>query len=163
MDERNQFPLINDLIDIAIYEKKPDQVLRWYDQRPKNRFGWYGVDQDAIATAVQAHSPDRAVTIWQDKAEGLIAQVKPKAYQEAVKYSRKAAKVMCRGKKSAAWEIYLKALREQHLRKRRLMEILDGLDDKPIIKKGTDSHHLRHSPHPFKLSLLHIATFSQKV
>ena len=135
VDERKQFPLINDLIDIAIYEKKPDQVLRWYDQRPKNRFGWYGVDQDAIATAVQAHSPDRAVTIWQDKAEGLIAQVKPKAYQEAVKYLRKAAKVMCRGKKSAAWEIYLKALREQHLRKRRLMEILDGLDDKPIIKK----------------------------
>jgi hypothetical protein len=30
---------VGDLIDIAILEKKPDQVLRWYDQRPKGRFG----------------------------------------------------------------------------------------------------------------------------
>ena len=134
-DQHNRFPLVDDLIDIAILEKKPDQVLRWYDQRPKGRFGWYGVDEDAIATAVQSHAPDRAVGIWKNKAERLIAQVKPSAYQEAVKYLRKAAKVMRREKKLAEWESYLKALREQHLRKRRLMEILDGLDGKPIVKK----------------------------
>jgi uncharacterized Zn finger protein len=135
VDQRNRFPLLKDLIDIAILEKKPDQVLRWYDQRPKSRFGWLGVDQDAIATAVRAYAPDRAVSIWQEKAEGLIAQVKPKAYQEAAKYLRKAAKVMRQAKKTAAWGGYLKTLRAQHLRKRRLMEILDGLDDKPIAQK----------------------------
>jgi hypothetical protein len=43
--------LIGDLIDIAILEKKPDQVLRWYDQRPKGGFGWYGAEEDAIAIA----------------------------------------------------------------------------------------------------------------
>ncbi|OEU66952.1 MAG: hypothetical protein BA867_03505 [Desulfobacterales bacterium S5133MH16] len=134
-DQRNRFPLIDDLIDIAILEKKPDQVLKWYDQRPKGRFGWYGIDEDAIATAVQAHAPNRAVAIWKNKAERQIAQVKPSAYQEAAKYLRKAAKVMRRGKKSAEWESYLKKLREQHLRKRRLIEILDGLDEKPIVKK----------------------------
>lgn len=48
---------------------------------------------------------------------------------------RKAAKVMCREKKPAEWESYLKALREQHFRKRRLIEILEGLDGKPIVKK----------------------------
>ena len=134
-DQRNRFPLVDDLIDIAILEKKPDQVLRWYDQRPKGRFGWYGVDEDAIATAVQAHAPDRAVAIWKNKAERLIAQVKPSAYQEAAKYLQKAAKVMRREKKLAEWESYLKELREQHLRKRRLIEILDGLEGKPIVKK----------------------------
>jgi uncharacterized Zn finger protein len=134
-DQRNRFPLVDDLIDIAILEKKPDQVLRWYDQRPKGRFGWYGVDQDAIATAVQAHAPDRAVAIWKNKAERLIAQVKPSAYQEAAKYLQKAAKVMRRGKKLPEWESYLKELREQHLRKRRLIEILDGVEGKPIVKK----------------------------
>jgi uncharacterized Zn finger protein len=127
--------LVGDLIDIAILEKKPDQVLRWYDQRPKGRFGWYGVDEDAIATAVQVHAPDRAVGIWKNKTEQLIAQVKPSAYQEAVKYLRKAAKVMQREKMLAEWESYLKELREKHLRKRRLIEILDGLDEKPIVKK----------------------------
>lgn len=134
-NQRNRFPLVNDLIDIAIFEKKPDQVLRWYDQRPKSRFGWYGIDEDAIATAVETHAPDRAVAIWKNKGERLIAQVKPSAYQEAAKYLRKAAKVMYREKQQAEWESYLKALREQHARKRRLIEILDGLEGKPIVKK----------------------------
>ncbi|HUV12694.1 MAG TPA: hypothetical protein VMY18_03565, partial [Acidobacteriota bacterium] len=134
-EQRNRFPLIHHLIDIAILEKKPDQVLRWYDERPKSRFGWYGVDEDNIATAIQTHAPDRAVTIWKDKAERLIAQVKPSAYQEAAKYLRKAAKVMSREKRLAEWEAYLKELREEHHRKRRLIEILDGLDDEPIVKK----------------------------
>jgi uncharacterized Zn finger protein len=66
---------------------------------------------------------------------GLIAQVKPSAYREATKYLRKAAKVMHREKKTAEWERYLKELREVHARKRRLLEILDGLEGKPILKK----------------------------
>jgi uncharacterized Zn finger protein len=134
VNQWNRFPLIQNLIDIAIFEKMPDQVLRWYDQRPKDRFGWHGMDEDAIATAVETHAPDRAVAIWKGKAERLIAQVKPRAYQEAVRYLRKAAKVMHRGKKSAEWESYLKELRQQHFRKRRLIEILDGLDGKPIVR-----------------------------
>ena len=134
VDQRNRFPLVEDLIDIAILEKKPDQVLRWYDQRPKKRFGWYGVDEDDIAVAVQVHAPERAVAIWQNKAERLIAQVKPSAYHKAAGYLLKAAKVMLREKKQAAWESYLKQLREQHFRKRRLIEILDGLEGKPIVR-----------------------------
>jgi uncharacterized Zn finger protein len=136
VDQRNRFPLIKDLIDIAILEKKPDQVLRWYDQRPKERFGWYAVDEEAIAAAVQAHAPVRAVAIWQNKAEQLIAQVKPSAYHKAAGYLRKAAKVMLREKKPAEWQSYLKQLREQHFRKRRLIEILDGLEGKPIVKNS---------------------------
>ena len=97
-----------------------------------NRLLW----SDPNWASVQALAPDRAVAIWKNKAERLIAQVKPSAYQEAAKYLRKAAKVMCRGKKPAEWESYLKKLREQHLRKRRLIEILDGLDGKPIVKKS---------------------------
>jgi len=134
-ERKDRFPLVDDLIGIAILEKKPDQVLYWYDQLPKKRFGWHGVDDDEIAQAVQTHAPDRAVVIWKNKAERLIAQVKPGAYQEAAKYLRKAAKVMRREKKLAEWESYLKELREQHLRKRRLIEILDGLDGKAIVKK----------------------------
>jgi len=134
VDQRNRYPLVENLIDIAILEKKPDQVLRWYDLRPKERFGWSGVDEDAIAAAVQVHAPERAVAIWQNKAERLIAQVKPSAYHKAAGYLRKAAKVMLREKKPAEWQSYLKQLREQHFRKRRLIEILDGLEGKPIVR-----------------------------
>jgi uncharacterized Zn finger protein len=134
-DQRNRFPLLGHLINIAILEKKPDQVLKWYDQRPKGHFGWLGVDEDAIATAVQAHAPDRAVAIWKNKAERLIAQVKPSAYQEAGKFLRKAEEVMSKQNQQAQWRQYLGSLREAHARKRRLIEILDGLEGKPIISK----------------------------
>ncbi len=135
VDQRNRFPLVGDLIGIAILENKPDQVLKWYDQRPKGRFGWHGVDEDAIATAVQTYAPDRAAAIWKTMAERLIAQVKPSAYQEAVKHLRKAGEVMSKQNKQAQWDQYLGNLRNAHVRKRRLMEILDGLDGKPIMKK----------------------------
>jgi uncharacterized Zn finger protein len=137
-DQRNRFPLVGNLIDIAMLEKKPDQVLKWYDQRPKGHYGWLGADEDAIATAVQGHAPDRAVAIWKNKAERLIAQVKPSAYQEAVKFLRKAGEVMSKQNKRAQWDQYLKSLRETHARKRRLIEILDGLDGKPITRKRFD-------------------------
>jgi uncharacterized Zn finger protein len=75
------------------------------------------------------------VAIWKNKAERLIAQVKPSAYQEAAKYLRKAEKVMTREEKQAEWDRYLKELRAEHIRKRRLMEILDALDRQPIVKK----------------------------
>lgn len=132
---RDRFPRVNDLIGIAILEKKPDQVLHWYDQASQQRFGWPGVDIDEIATAVQTHAPDRAVALWQNKAERLIAQVKPSAYQEAATYLRKAGAVMARRKEQEQWDKYLRDLRETHARKRRLMEILDGLEGKPIASK----------------------------
>lgn len=134
-DRHARFPMISNLIDLAILEKKPDQVLHWYDQLSQKRFGWHGVDEDEIATAVKTHAPDRAIVLWKNKAERAIAQVKPSAYQEAAKYLRKAESVMAAEKKQEAWERYLQALKEKHARKRRLMEILDGLTGKPILKK----------------------------
>ena len=135
VDQRNRFPLVGDLIGIAILEEKPDQVLKWYDHRPKGHFGFFEIGEDAIATAVQAHAPERAVAIWKNQAERLIAQVQPRAYQEAVKYLRKAGEVMSTRKQQAEWDQYLESLRKAHARKRRLMEILDGLQGKPIMKK----------------------------
>jgi len=75
------------------------------------------------------------VAIWKNKAERLIAQVQPSAYKEAVKYLRKAGKLMSTQKQQAEWDQYLKSLREAHARKRRLLEILDGLEGNPIMKK----------------------------
>ena len=134
-DQRQRFPLLSELINIAILEKKPDQVLKWYDQRPQDGYGRFGVSADVIASAVQAHAPDRAVAIWKHKAERLIAQVKPSAYQEAEQFLRKAGEVMSKQNQPAQWDQYLRSLREAHARKRRLIEILDGLEGKPIIQK----------------------------
>ncbi len=132
---KNRFPMVSELIEIAILEKKPERVLYWYDRRPKKRYGWCGVNDDKIATAVQTHAPDRAVAIWKNTAERLIAEVKPKAYQEAGIYLRKAAKVMAKARKQKEWDQYLQSLRGHHARKIRLMEVLNSLNDKPIVRK----------------------------
>ncbi|MGD9352060.1 MAG: SWIM zinc finger family protein [Desulfobacterales bacterium] len=134
-ERKDRYPMADKLIAIAILEKKPDQVLHWYDQILRKGFGWYGVNDDEVAASVQSYAPERAVDIWKNKAERLIAQVKPKAYREAAKYLRKAGLVMERQKKSKQWDEYLQGLRQQHARKIRLMEILDGLKGKPILKK----------------------------
>ncbi len=134
-EREDRFPMVSELIDLALWEKKPERVLYWYDRLPKNRYGWFGIDDDAIATAVRNHAPDRAVSIWKNKAEGLIARVKPKAYQEAGRYLRKAAKVMGEEKKGKEWDSYLQGLRGHHARKKRLMEVLASLEDKPIVGK----------------------------
>ncbi|MBC8426067.1 SWIM zinc finger domain-containing protein [bacterium] len=131
---RERFPDHDTLIQIAIHEKQPDQVLHWYDQRPRSRFMGFGIDEDTIARAVVDHAPERAVALWQHKSERLIAQTKPKAYQEASRYLRRAAEVMVKDKKRAEWERYLGGLREKHHRKRRLLEVLDGMDGEPILK-----------------------------
>jgi uncharacterized Zn finger protein len=130
------FPLLSVLIDIAIHEKDPERVLRWYDQRSKKQFGWVGVDEDRIASAIQTHAPDRAVAIWTDKAERLIAQVKPSAYEAAAGYLRKAGAVMAREGKQQQWTRYLQDLRVTHARKSRFIQILDRLSGKPVVTKG---------------------------
>lgn len=136
---RRKFPMLDELIDIAIMEQDPDKVLHWYDQILKQQTPWCTVDEDAVAVTVEAHAPQRAVSIWQSKAEQLIDQLEPNAYQEAIKYLRKAGAVMKKEKKEEEWQRYLYGLRKRHFRKRRLLEIIDRLEGHPIVKK--ENHH----------------------
>jgi uncharacterized Zn finger protein len=134
-ERRDTLPRVSILIEIAIQEKNPEDVLRWYDRCSRGRFVGHGSLDDDVATAVAAQAPDRAVAIWKAMAEREISRVTPSAYHEAAGYLRKAAKVMLREKKAADWNRYLATLRTEHLRKKRLLEILDTLSAEPILKK----------------------------
>jgi uncharacterized Zn finger protein len=136
---RQTFPLVEELIDIAIYEKDPERVLYWYDRRSKSRFGWVWVNEDRIAEAIETYAPDRAVAIWKSKAENLIARVSPSAYEEAARYLRKAGAILVREGKQQEWARYLQELRDTHARKRRLIEVLDRVTRRPILAKKTRS------------------------
>jgi len=129
-------PMTDTLIDIAIAEKRPDDVLRWYDQRkPRPRgwdYGWFA--EDRIAEAVMEAYPDRAVAIWQHLAEKQIALTKPKAYEEAAGYLRKVHRVQKQLGKEQEWQSYLASLRRANERKRRLVQILDTLSGRRIIE-----------------------------
>jgi uncharacterized Zn finger protein len=130
-----QFPIIGTLIDIAIAEKRPDEVIHWYDQRKNQKFGgwWSEFQEDKIAKALADDYPDRAVDIWKRLAANLIAQVKPKAYEKAAVHLNKIQRILKRQSKDKEWGICLANIRKEHARKIKLLEILDGLNDKRIV------------------------------
>ncbi len=135
LEVRESFPMFSVLIDIAIHDKDPERVLRWYDEWSGKRSGWLGIDEDRIASAIETYAPDRAVAMWRNKAEGLIAQVNASAYDEAVKYLRKVRAVMTREGKGNEWTRYIQDLRKTHARRSRFIQALSRLSDKPIVAK----------------------------
>ncbi|WP_429885660.1 SWIM zinc finger family protein [Geoalkalibacter halelectricus] len=127
------FPQLALLIEIAIAEKRIEDLIPLYEQYRKAR-SWGGWETDkAVAKAVVKSHPQLALDIWLAIAEGLIAQVKPKAYEEAAVYLRLMHKVHASEKRLADWQALITRLRRQHKAKRRLMEVLDGLDGKKLV------------------------------
>lgn len=131
------FPKLSDLIDIAIIEKQPAQVLKWYDKLTRQGNRLIRVNLDQVAMSIKEYDPLRAVSLWKKIAEHHISLVKPKAYLNAAKVLKKAAKVMERQNKQAEWLSYLDLLKNTHKRKTKLMEVIDRLENNVIIEE----HH----------------------
>jgi len=123
--QRNHFPDRNTLIDIAIDEKRPDDVLKWY--RQKKWFGHYHHTDDKVADAIKRQYPDETLAIWKRVAEWEINRVKPAAYRAAAPYLRKIRALYRKLKRGDEWNNYLASLKAKHKAKRRLMEILEKL------------------------------------
>ncbi|MFK5925000.1 MAG: SWIM zinc finger family protein [Desulfuromusa sp.] len=131
--QRISFPNRDMLIEIAILEKRFDDAVMIYHDSVGDRRWNYDVDE-RLAKAVAVSHPDTALRIWQSIAEGLISQVKPKAYQEAAKYLRQIHTVYEQTKRLAEWNALIIHLRTRHKAKRRLMEVLDGLEkDRKLV------------------------------
>jgi len=129
-----KYPEIKTLIEIAIAKKQPDEVMRWYQPPTKSRrFGACSRSDHEVADAVADAYPDTAILIWKNSAEGLIANTTVKAYQQAAPYLQKAQSLLQKKDRKTEWEAYLKDLRTTHVRKWRLLEVLDGLNGKRII------------------------------
>ncbi|MGB7575140.1 MAG: hypothetical protein WBN53_14915, partial [Thermodesulfobacteriota bacterium] len=132
---KNEFPMSDVLIDIAIEEKRADDVLRWYDQLKSKKqvfWGGDGYQEDKIAGAVVNLYPDRAIAIWKNLAEKQIALTQPKAYEAAAMYLRKVHNFLKKLEKENEWKSYLSELRKTNARKKRLIQILDRLDSRRI-------------------------------
>jgi uncharacterized Zn finger protein len=125
------FPALDLLIDIAILEKRFDDVVALYRKLRQTKRWGLGTDQ-AVADAVAATHPQDALDIWRFIVDSLIAQVKPKSYEEAAVYLRRMCTVFQENRRSAEWHDLLGELRREHKPKRRLLEVLDGLSGKNI-------------------------------
>ncbi|MGB7934036.1 MAG: SWIM zinc finger family protein, partial [Gammaproteobacteria bacterium] len=96
-----RFPDLDTLIDIAILEKRLDDVVALYQRLRKTR-RWGRETDKTVAQAVANTHPDVALGIWQDIVGNLIGQVKPKAYEEAAVYLRLMETVYARTHRLAA-------------------------------------------------------------
>ena len=135
--QKTTAPMRNALIDIAIDEKRPDDVLRWYDQQEPRKipawgYGWH--DDDRIATAVVDAYPDRATAIWKKMIESQLVHAEVRAYETAAIYLRKIHSVSKKQGQEREWKTYLADLRQANLRRPRLVQILDSLTGKPIVE-----------------------------
>ena len=120
-----QFPQLGLLIELAISEGRPADVLRWYDRRGTAPHA--PINDDSVADAVARAYPERAAAIWQALAEARIAQTSPAAYEEAALFLRKLRRVWVGLGKAAEWRAHVEELRAANRRKRRLIEMLDAL------------------------------------
>jgi uncharacterized Zn finger protein len=133
-------PHFDVLLDLALEEKRPDDVLRWYDRGRKahgaRSYGWYGGSglEGQVADAVAEAHPDRAASLYQAIIARYIAQTSPSAYEAALPYLRKLRQLLHRLGRTEEWRQYLARLRETERRKRRLMEVLDCLERRPIVE-----------------------------
>ena len=124
----HNFPDLDLLIDLAILEKRLDDAVALYGElRKTKRWGCYFETDKAVASAVAKTHPQTALDIWRYVVDNLIAQVKPKAYEEAAVYLRRMSKVYQENKRTDEWQSFLAELRKEHKPKRRLMEVLDSL------------------------------------
>lgn len=131
-------PVLDLLIKIAIEEKAPDEVFRWYEELKKGGdaeriYGNY-IDENQIANAIVTQYPEIAIGIWKQLAEGLISKTNVNAYREAAVHLRKIKETMEAGRQKEKWKVYLCGIREENKRKKRLIEILDKLETDRIIE-----------------------------
>ncbi len=129
-------PFFEVLIDIAIAERQPDEVIAWYDRFLEFRHGrgMYYRPDDKVADAVAEQFPDRALDIWREKAERLAEEARPKSYEASVGYLKKIRALMKNQGRDDAWEEYLAKMRGVHARKKRFLEMLIVLEGEKILK-----------------------------
>jgi len=130
-------PLTGCLIDIAIAEKRLDDVLHWHEVYSRRSGHWFGADRDdAVAAAVVRQHPDKAVAIWKKTAESYIAQAKVGAYGSAVEYLKKIRSALENMNRTAEWADYLAAVTEKNKRKSRLVQMLNSLSNRSILSQN---------------------------
>jgi uncharacterized Zn finger protein len=130
---RDQPPFYGVLIDLAFAEDDPKAALRWYDEALNNNRPMRLYDEK-VADGIVDIEPDRSIAFWAKAAEREIARVSPRAYQAAAHYLRKIRRALQGRGRSEEWHEYLGQLRQTHRRKHRLIEVLDTLEEGPILQ-----------------------------
>ena len=137
-------PRFEVLIDMAIADHRPDEVLRWYDKmcadRKQPMGTWMnGSDgyADRVAVAVARSHPERALQIYRQRLDGNLTRAHVSAYEAAAEYLRKLRPILRSLRREEEWAQTVADIRLRYRNRPRLIEILDRLDSKPILQAPT--------------------------
>lgn len=136
---RPKFPLVEVLIDVAISEKEPVTVLKWYD-RPGPVKNYYGNDNSGpigakVAEAVVSSHPERALGIWRSLVALYVSQTNQGAYEQAVGHLRRLRDTLRALGRTDEWFSLMETIQKEYKRKRNFIQLLNTLDDAPIAGK----------------------------
>ena len=95
-------PHLDVLLDMAIADKRSDDVLRWYEKMPR-MYGYRSQFADRVAEAVGDTHPERAIEIYRQALEAQLPHANPSAYETAVGYLRKMLPIYEKQNRKGEW------------------------------------------------------------
>lgn len=131
------------LIDMAINERRPDDVLRWFDTwratSKDQRAGWNfgsGSYADKVAAAVTESHPERTLEIYRGCVDQNLVRADVSAYETVAAYLKKMRPILKSLDRDWEWNELVTGIRTNYRNRPRFMEILDQMEARPILQKS---------------------------
>jgi uncharacterized Zn finger protein len=135
-------PHFDVLIDMAIADRRHDDVLRWYDamsagQKQRGSMSWYGSGGygDQVAAAVTESHPERSLAIYRQRVDDHLPHASASAYEAVAGYLRKMRPILQSLHREVEWNGLLADIRLRYKNRPKFVEILDKLDPRPIVEQ----------------------------
>ena len=135
-------PHFDVLIDMAIADRRQDDVLRWYDamsagQKHRGSMSWYGSGGygDQVADAVTESHPERSLAIYRQRVDDHLPHASASAYEAVAGYLRKMRPILKALHREVEWDGLLADIRSRYKNRPKFMETLDKLDPRPIVEQ----------------------------
>jgi uncharacterized Zn finger protein len=131
------------LLEMAMAERKPDEVLHWYDKlvsdvRRLAGSGWRAHEHpsysDQVAAAVTSAHPQRALDIYHRGLDDHLKHADISAYERCADYLRKMRPILKLLGREEEWTRLLAVIRQSFRNRPRFMEILDTLEGRTILQ-----------------------------
>ena len=138
------------LLDMAIADKRVDDVLHWYDRLgakpPHASLGWRGGGDfyaDRVAEVVARSHPQRALDIYRRHLDANLTNAHIAAYETCASYLRKMKPIMKSLGCADEWTQLLEDIRLKYRNRPRFMEILERLNGRTILQSQRTRHKRR--------------------
>ncbi len=138
---RDHVPNTGVLIEIAIHEKRPEEILHWYHLRQPSGSWSGGYFDEQVANALESTHPNEAIALWKKRVTLATAAANRATYSVAGDCLLKIRSVLTRMGQEKEWKIYLESIRHENKRRPRMMDVLNKLENRrtPIVTPETNS------------------------